>query len=268
MGTPHQIAISIGGTSIRLNLTDPAFCEVLQQRYGGFIAQSGGFDYSMDVELTMETNFLTPQAGIRVESSDGVWRICRNDFEAEWAPRNRRGRVRQTAHAYVLDAVLRIVHGLLLADRGGFLLHSSSAVRHERAFLFSGISGVGKTTISRLVPVDALLLADEVSYVRHDGIAYRAYGTPFAGELAKAKMGKDLSAPLRAAYLLAHGIDNRIVPMSAPEAVAAMMRNVIFFARDPVLTKKIFNTVCDFVSKVEVSRLSFVPDEHVWDLIQ
>jgi hypothetical protein len=37
--------------------------------------------------------------------------------------------------------VLRIVHSLIQAQAGGFLLHSASAIRNGKAFLFSGISG-------------------------------------------------------------------------------------------------------------------------------
>ena len=64
--------------------------------------------------------------------------------------------------------MLRIVHTLVLARQGGFLLHSASAIRNGKAFLFAGVSEAGKTTISRLAPPDATLLTDEISYVRKE----------------------------------------------------------------------------------------------------
>src|SRR6202043_3832306 len=115
--------------------------------------------------------------------------------------------------------VLRIVHTLVMAKQGGgFLLHSASAVRNGKAFLFAGVSGAGKTTISRLAPADATLLTDEISYVRKLDVPklegsgksadYVAYGTPFTGELAK--LGENTSAPVAALYLFAKGAENRI----------------------------------------------------------
>lgn len=92
--------------------------------------------------------------------------MTRGDFQAEWDTASRRGWVRQTANPYGIDAVLRILHSLILAPQGGFLVHAASAVRHGRAFLFAGVSGAGKTTISRLAPPDVKLLTDEISYVR------------------------------------------------------------------------------------------------------
>ena len=109
----------------------------------------------------------------------------RGDFRAEWEPSTGKGRIRQSANPYSIDAVLRIVHTLVLARQGGFLLHSASAIRNGKAFLFAGVSGAGKTTISRLAPADATLLTDEISYVRKQDEDYFAFGTPFTGELAK-----------------------------------------------------------------------------------
>ena len=90
----------------------------------------------------------------------------RGDFRARWDPRTGRGSVRQNANPYSLDSVLRILHSLILAERGGFLLHSASAICDGRAYLFSGVSGAGKTTMTRLAPPDITLLTDEISYLR------------------------------------------------------------------------------------------------------
>ena len=137
------------------------------------------------------------------------WQLERGDFHADWDPVTRRGCVRQSVNPYSIDSVLRIVHTLMLAtSRTGFLLHAASAVRNGQAFLFSGVSGAGKTTISRLAPPDATLLTDELSYLRREAAGDYAYGTPFAGELAK--VGENVKAPLAAVFLLAQGPANRI----------------------------------------------------------
>jgi hypothetical protein len=161
--------------------------------------------------------------------------------------------------------VLRIIHTLVLAREGGFLVHSASAVRNGKAFLFSGVSGAGKTTISRLAPPDAAVLTDEISYVRKSGEGYTAYGTPFAGELARA--GENISAPLAALYLLRQGLENRIEPVGAAEAVRALLGNILFFAEDAELVRMVFQAACEFVAKVPVRRLTFLPNSSAWEEI-
>jgi hypothetical protein len=189
----------------------------------------------------------------------------RGDFRAEWEPATGKGWIRQSANPYSIDAVLRIVHTLVLARQGGFLLHSASAIRNGKAFLFAGVSGAGKTTISRLAPADATLLTDEISYVRKRNEDYFAFGTPFTGELAK--LGENTSAPLAALYLLAQGPENKIEAVGAADAGRELLANMLFFAEDHEMVHWAFQAACDFVHRVPVYRLTFVPDARVWEMI-
>jgi hypothetical protein len=261
----YNVVIAIGGIPVRLNTTDADFLELLQKRYDGFVSEEDFTEYDFDVDLTPPT-FTGADTGVRATYSSGRWLLQRGDFRAEWEPATRRGTIHQTASPYSIDAVLRIVHTLVLAKQGGFLLHSASAIRNGKAFLFAGVSGAGKTTISRLAPADATLLTDEISYVRkqNDG-EYVAYGTPFTGELAK--LGENASAPVAALYLLAQGPENRIDPVTESDAGRELLANMLFFAEDQEMVQCAFQAACDFVHRVPVHRLTFVPNARVWDLI-
>lgn len=263
--TASGLVITIGGMPVRVNADDASFLAILGERYSGYISSSDVPEIEFDVDLS-PVHFADPQADVQVTQRDGRWTLQRGDFWAEWEPAKRRGRIRQTANPYSMDAVLRIVHTLILAQQGGFLLHSASAIRNGRAFLFAGVSEAGKTTISRLAPPDATLLTDEISYVRREKDTYVAYGTPFTGELAK--LGENVSAPVSHLYLLAKGSENRIDPISPPDATRGVLANLLFFAEDEALVQSVFHSVFEFVSRVPVSRLTFVPDQRVWELIR
>ncbi len=249
---------------VRVNTTDPAFLDILQDRYAGFLSSTEPAEIEFDVDITPPV-YPVPDIAVHVTQRLGRWSLQAGDFLAEWEPAARTGRIRQTANPYSIDAVLRIVHTLVLARQGGFLAHSASAIRNGKAFLFAGVSGAGKTTISRLAPPDVTLLTDEISYVRKQDAGYIAYGTPFTGELAK--LGENVSAPLAALYLLAQGSENRIDPIPPGEAVRSLLANLLFFAEDEELVQSVFQSAFDFVCRVPVSRLTFVPDARVWELI-
>ncbi len=249
---------------MRVNTDDPAFLDMLQARYSGFVVIGAHAEMEFDVELTGPA-FSDPDAEVRVTYCSGRWRLTRGDFLAEWEPAAGLGWIRQSANPYSIDAVLRIVHTLVLARQGGFLLHSASAIRNGKAFLFAGVSGAGKTTISRLAPPDVTLLTDEISCVRRQADSYVAFGTPFTGELAK--VGENTSAPIAAAYLLAQGSENRIDSISPAEAARSLLANTLFFAEDEELVRSAFHSIFEFVSRVPVSRLTFVPDSRAWELI-
>jgi hypothetical protein len=258
-------SVAIGGLPIAIASADAEFIAMLERRYAGFIGDAS------DVPIRLEVDIVTPTGAgddedLRV-GCDGVrWTMTRGDFRADWDPVSRRGRVRQAAYPYAIDSVMRIVHSLVLAERGGFLLHAASAIRGGRAFIFSGVSGAGKTTISRLAPADVTLLTDEISYIRKAGQSYSAFGTPFAGELGRP--GENLAAPIAALYFLVHGPSDLILPIDASGAARRLLRNILFFANDQALVEKLFAAACDFVSSVPVYELTFRPTAEVWGLIR
>jgi len=259
------LTVQIGEISIRLHPESTSFNEPLSDRFFGFLTEHRPV-MAADLDVLLAGRDAVSDREISVSRSGPLWRIERGDFLAEWNPLSRRGWVKQSANPHPTDTVLRIVHSLLLAEEGGFLLHASSAVRNGRAFLFAGVSGAGKTTIAHLAPQDAVLLTDEISYIRPNGEEYRAYGTPFAGSLQKP--GENIFAPVACAFLLEKGLENRIDDVDVATAARSLLRNVLFFARDTELASRVFEGILDFVSRVPVKRLIFEPDERVWELIR
>jgi hypothetical protein len=257
------ITIEIGGISVRLNATDASFLGMLERRYAGFVTAEGRAQADFDIELT-EPKTSDPDGDLCVTLNSGRWRVERGDFVAEFDPHLKSGRIRQSPNPYSIDAILRILHTLLLAKEGGFLLHAASAIRNGKAFVFAGVSGAGKTTIASLAPPDAALLTDEISYIRKDCNRYIAFGTPFTGELGKP--GENLSAPIATLYLLEKGPQNHIAAVTAAEASRAFLSNVLFFAEDQELVRSVFQSACEFVGQVPVCRLTFLPDSRVWEM--
>jgi hypothetical protein len=261
----EAVSIEIGGMTIGLRTGDPSFRRLIENRYTGFIERSAAPDFQFDIDLYEPRELAPADQDLEVKLKEREWFFQRGDFRASWYPDTRCGRIRQSRSPYAIDSVLRIVHTLILARRGGFLVHAASAIRGGKAYLFSGVSGAGKTTISRLAPADAKLLTDEISYVRRAGDRYVACGTPFAGELGR--VGVNQSAPLSNFFLLEKGLENKIEPVNPAEAIQRLLRNILFFADDPQLVELIFHSACEFASVVPIQRLTFVPDQRVWDLI-
>jgi hypothetical protein len=259
----HSCVVEVGGIAVSLSTDSESFRDLLCQRYSGFLSSSRA-EYALDFQLTEPRAVSDDEVRVWLEGRQ--WRIERGDFCAQWDPDSGRGWVKQTPNPYSLDSVLRILHSLILAARGGFLLHAASAACEGRAYLFSGVSGAGKTTMTRLAPSGICLLTDEISYVRPGAGGYSAYGTPFAGELAKS--GENCSAPVSALFFLEKGPENRIDEISPAEAVGRLMRNILFFADDRDLVEKLLATACDFVAGVPIRRLTFYPDSRVWDTIR
>lgn len=265
-----SVAIEIGGLPLVLFSGDAGFHTMVQERYPGFAragdrSESGMPPLYFDVEILRDGE-LTGDEDVRVWKESEIWNVRRGDFHAQFNLASRKGCIRQELNPYALNSIMRIVHTVYLAYNDGFLLHAASAVRNRSAFVFSGISGSGKTTISRCAPGDVTLLTDEISYIRAQENEYRAWGTPFSGELANP--GENISAPVRQLFFLEKGPENQIRNLPKVEAIRLLLRNVLFFCEDEDLVHRVFDSTCDFVERVPVHGLTFVPDARVWRLIR
>ena len=259
-----SVTVEIGGVPIELRTSDPHFRSMIEDRYSDFLNPSAVPACRFEIQLTPVAQ--PSDEDVRVTRSGSIWHLRRGDFRAEWDLHHREGWIRQCANPYSIDSVLRITHSLLLALEGGFQLHASSAIRNARAFLFAGVSGVGKTTTVRLAPSDAVVLTDEISYVRRTEAGYRAYGTPFAGELARP--GANASAPLQRVSLLKQSPRNRLLPVKRTAAIRALMRHVLFFAHDPEIVERVLDSIVRFASSTEIVEMEFTPDHRAWELVR
>jgi hypothetical protein len=76
-----------------------------------------------------------------------------------------------------------------------------------------------------------------------------------------------VSAPLEAIYLLEKGSRNRVDPVDPAIAARALLGNILFFAEDPALVRRVFTAALDLVESLPVRRLTFVPDASLWEVL-
>jgi hypothetical protein len=258
------LTVDIGGLAIRLRSADTQYLASLERRFSGFTGPALSVLLEFDVELS-DPGHVDPDDELRVSKRERRWSIERSDCRATFDLESRRGVIRQPPAPYATDSILRVLHTILLAQRGGLLMHSASAVRDGQAHLFFGPSGAGKSTMVGMAPADVQLLSDEVSYIRRDADGYVGCGTPFTGELDR--VGANISAPLAGLYRLVQGTNNSLESMAPADAARAVLESVLCFAADRAVVEQILEAVCRLVTEVPVRTLVFRRDPSAWDLI-
>lgn len=105
---------------------------------------------------------------------------------------------------------------------GGMMLHASAVELNGEAYLFSGPSGIGKSTHSRLwtslFPGATVFNDDKPALRLIDGVWY-AYGTPWCG---KDGINRNVKAPLKGICFLRRGESNSMRRLSTIEAIGAI----------------------------------------------
>jgi hypothetical protein len=152
------------------------------------------------------------------------------------------------------------------------LLHSSGVIRQGHGYLFTGLSGAGKSTIARLSR-DEMVLNDEISLVRFSGEQAIVEGTPFNGFFKRKVAGE---APLKAIFVLSQGRAHSITAMSPSQAVASLLPQIVPpVGLDERITRDTLDSMMNLAQAIReavpVYRLQFKRDPGFWkeiDLLQ
>lgn len=140
--------------------------------------------------------------------------------EERYRPEKRRNFTAEE-HAYMESGCI-FYSDLLSFD--GMILHSSAIEYEGRAYLFSGPSGVGKSTHTRLWQQtfgDAVqVFNDDKPALRYLDGQWFAYGTPWCG---KDGINQNKKVPLAGICFLKQGPQNRIRRMEAKEAIGYIL---------------------------------------------
>jgi hypothetical protein len=133
-------------------------------------------------------------------------------------------------------------------------------VINKEGILFCGISGAGKTTLSRLWQQRAgvTVLSDDRVIVRKEQEEYVVYGTPWPGE---GRMASSQKAPLKKITFLVKANENKAGPLERKEA----LRQIVTQCFPPLWDREGICAALEFcgalLEAVPFFRFDFLPDE-------
>jgi len=258
-----ELTVAIGGLRTAIVTADAEIADVVAHRYVGFLADGPA---AWRIEARRRPEGVVPLTDVTVRPG-GPDRLVleRHDFHATLDLKARAGTLALGAVDHMaVDSFLRVTYSLALLEHGGLLVHAASLARQARAWVFSGPSGSGKTTLTRVSP-DATLLSDEISIVRLRDGRLRCHGSPFWGELGKP--GDNEEVDVAAIHFLRHAERHAATPLTARRALERLLPNVLFFAAEPHLVRRVLDVAAAVVEAVPCFALGFRPEPAVWEVI-
>lgn len=142
----------------------------------------------------------------------------------------------------------------------GFFLHASAVVLDGRAYLFSGFSGAGKSTHTRLwqqLWPDAKVINDDKPALRRIDGRWIAYGTPWCG---KDGINLNARAPLAGICYLKQGTKNEIRRLSRQEAMQRILAQTIRKFPDRDKLGKFLGLLESLLEQIPVYELENLPE--------
>ncbi len=179
--------------------------------------------------------------------------------------RRRNGKVLLTSPVhYPLDQILIM---FILGHSEGALLHAAGIHFNGKGCIFPGKSGAGKSTIMRQFAhrQDIGLLSDDRIAVRKIDGAFRAFGTPWAGD---ARIAVNASVPLSGIFFITQASTNRIEEITAQKALERLLPITSIPWYDPEIIPKMLSFCGDLLSHVPAYELQFKPNIEVVDVLE
>lgn len=161
---------------------------------------------------------------------------------------------------YSLRNAMMMSYAFATASHDTLLIHSSVIVNRERAFLFLGKSGTGKSTHTRLwrenIPCSAIL-NDDNPVLRVINGKTVVYGSPWSG---KTPCYRNLSANVKGITMLSQAPYNSMRQLSVIEGFADMMASVSNMKWDRRVNNGIISTIGHILEHTPLYHLDCLPN--------
>ena len=262
----EHLGIKVGSIKLQARMSG-SFLSVLNLRYKDFLCKDTDYDFTVEAVQAKDLD-LSAYPNVTVKSLPGgfthyVFRwdfIARIDLEKKYASLL----IAPVGSPLCIDSIFRIAVSFIALNNDGFLLHSAAIASKNEAFLFCGVSGSGKSTITNISQGFKEVLTDEMSLVEKSDGRYYIWGTPFWGQL---QLSVNRSVPLRAIFILAKAKHNCVEKIGRTEGLTEFMKTVLFFGQNLEMSKTIMDEAIEFLDKVPLRKLFFLPEKSLWGVI-
>jgi hypothetical protein len=289
-----EYCLNIAQYSIRFESDSEKLSLIPSERFRNFYCSDDDYNILIDVHTgtktlpknavkVFEAPYIEEINGIRVRKSDKFWSVHKhyNDLfiktslplsaenksailkfsmsERNWDLWLENCGKEADPMEYPLDGLILYY---LTAIRGDIMIHASGVNNSGRGYIFSGVSGTGKTTMAKLWDkTGAQVIHDDRLILRNTGNGYRMYSTPVYANDEPRESGIDKL------FLIGHGSRNEYIPVGGAAAISMVMANCIQHNWDQKIIARLLGSVSFLCRAVPVFRLPFRPDRSIIDEI-
>ena len=146
----------------------------------------------------------------------------------------------------------------------GFLIHAAGVKDNEAGYLFSGISGIGKSTMSKLWHEQgAIVINDDRLWIQKIDNEWKMFNTPMTYYIQEPKM-----ANLSKIFLLSQSPENYITQISNTQGALQVITNCIQHLFDREMTTSHLDLIFEMANQTPIYKLGFKPTKEIVGMIK
>ena len=154
----------------------------------------------------------------------------------------------------------------VILQNNGVILHSSFIKYNNYAILFSGPSGVGKSTQANLWRKfkNAKIINGDRSILRYIDNEWQVFGSPYCGSSG---IYENDEAKLKVIVVLEQAKENKIEEMSVIEKYKFILSQIAVNTWNEEDMKKVTTLIENIINSVLIIKLKCLPDESAVDIL-
>ncbi len=266
--------LTLGEVALRLQLQDEGLARLIQKEYDGFLS-TRETPYQLRLNYTSRLHPDEEQFNLTAGFNNDYFYLRSTALICFYRLATGRGVLHVAPSDYGTEAVLqngfRYLCQLLALQQHSIFFHAAGIYHWglQKAFLFMGASGSGKTTICRLSSTSEYqIISDDLVLVGITPGGIKLYPSPFFGEL-KGESSHCQAFPVAGIFLIRKGKDNQITtPLSTSEQVATLAANLPYVeSYDRLRQQQILSLLAQLAYQQPLSQLTFTKQPSFWEEI-
>lgn len=155
----------------------------------------------------------------------------------------------------------------LLLNHDAFLLHAAVVNWQDGAVLFTGPSGIGKSTQADLWArlEGAEIINGDRAIIRYSHDQFTAWGSPYAGT---SRIYKNRGVPIRAIVCLSQAKTNTLYPLTGLNAFQNLLREATTAPWDPNFMSRLTDLLLKLSAQIPIYHLSCTPTADAVDILK
>jgi len=244
---------------------------------------SGSFDLPKEAEMVFHASYFEEIHGLQIQNNMDFWSVLKHRSDLfiktifplspkenkaifKFSLKTREWDIWIDAAEKEVDPLEYPLDGLILyylsVIHGDIMIHASGVNNVGHGFIFSGISGKGKSTMAKIWKNSgAKIIHDDRLIIRKAANGYKMYNTPVYNH------DEPCESVLNKIFLIDHGNTNQMVPLRGATAISLVMANCIQHNWGSDIIARLMGSVSIMCGTIPTFKLTFKPDRNVIDHI-